>query len=250
MKVYRLTGDVKIKQNSGLSLLHRRAVVNPSDQLIIPENGKVEILDETSRRIYSSLIQGSFSVKDIIEMAKKNSSEITKITNEQVLIAVKDNAATQRDRFGKTGASWHETDADLSGLISLPEGVTYLAYLMAMSPTEEYDNCNDVILVRRNRSEEDDTFNFSVFNTLEQPLYINIIDQKPTDEINLYFQESPLVNPRRETQIPEYRYLLPESITGYIVIASDKPFSIKDVKQLLDSSNTPENNFYFSLLRI
>ncbi|MDE6693319.1 MAG: hypothetical protein K2K05_08030, partial [Muribaculaceae bacterium] len=128
--------------------------------------------------------------------------------------------------------------------------VSYLAYLMAIPSTDEYDSRNDIVLMRRDFSESDDTFNFAVFNTLEQPLYFNIIDQQPNGMINMYFQENPIAKPRGETLIPEYRYLLPVDTHGYIVVASDKDFTVDDVKRLLDSSYTPEGNFYFSLLRI
>ncbi len=51
LKIYRLSGDVKIKQPSGLSVLQRRDAVKPSDKLVIPAGSKVEILDSESRRI-------------------------------------------------------------------------------------------------------------------------------------------------------------------------------------------------------
>lgn len=210
----------------------------------------MEILDSDSRRIFTSTGEGTFAVKDIIAKAKATASEITDRTNRQVLAAVKDNAASQRSRFGKSGVSRHETDAGINGLIALPEGVSYLSYLMGISPTDEYDSDNDIVLMRRDFSESDDTFNFAVFNTLDQPLYINIIDQKPDGELSMYFQENPIASPRGETLIPEYRYLLPVDTHGYIVIASDKDFSLTDVKRLLDSNYTPDQDFFFSLLRI
>lgn len=250
LKIYRLSGDVKIKQPSGLSVLQRRDAVKPSDKLVIPAGSKVEILDSESRRIYTSTGQGTFSVKDIIAKAKAAASEVTRLTNSQVVAAVKDNAESQRTKYGNTGVSRHETDADLNGLMALPDGMSYLAYLMSIPPTANYDNHNDIVLMRRDFSDSDDTFNFAVFNTLDEPLYVNIIDQKPDGELSLYFQDNPLIRPRGETLVPEYRYLLPVETHGYIVIASDKNFTLEEVKRLLDPSHTPATNFYFSLLRI
>ncbi|MDE6693258.1 MAG: hypothetical protein K2K05_07715, partial [Muribaculaceae bacterium] len=66
LKIYRLSGNVKIKQPSGLTLLQRRDGVKPSDVLVIPDGSKVEILDTDTRRIFTSTGQGTFSVKDII----------------------------------------------------------------------------------------------------------------------------------------------------------------------------------------
>lgn len=125
-----------------------------------------------------------------------------------------------------------------------------LSYLMGLSTDDTYDDTNDVILMRRDYSDSDDTFNFAVFNTLDRPLYINIIDQHPAAGLQLYFKENPIIKPRTETLIPEYRYLLPVDTTGYIVIASDTNFTLDDVKRLLDSSYSPKQDFFYSLLRI
>lgn len=59
-----------------------------------------------------------------------------------------------------------------------------------------------------------------------------------------------MVSPRSETLLPQYRFLLPESETGYIVIASPSPFALSDVRQLLNPDYSPKQDFYLSLLRI
>lgn len=251
LKVYRLTGNVTVKKSSGSASLQRRDILDPASILMIPAGGKVEILDSDTRRIYSSTITGQVSVKKIIEKAMDDASALTRKTNSQVLTAVRDNASAQRGRYGKSGVSRHETDAALSGLIALPDGVSYLAYLMGLAPSDQYDGRSDIILMRRDYTEGDDTFNFAVFNTLDRPLYVNVIDQNPQGgDISLYFNENPLVNPRGETLIRQYRYLLPVNDSGYIIIASEADFTVDDVKKLLECDRDSGQNFYFSLLRI
>lgn len=190
------------------------------------------------------------SVKSLLDKAVNDASAVTRKTNSKVLAAVTENAGAQRNRYGTAGLSIHETDRFSQGLVALPPGVTYLSYLMGLSTDDTYDDTNDVILMRRDYSDSDDTFNFAVFNTLDRPLYINIIDQHPAAGLQLYFKENPIIKPRTETLIPEYRYLLPVDTTGYIVIASDANFTLDDVKRLLDSSYSPKQDFFYSLLRI
>lgn len=249
LKIYRLQGDVALTRGSQTHKAERRETVLPTDRLSIPAGGKVEVLDSDSRRIYSSKGSGSTTVKALVDNARRDASSVTRKTNEQIIAAVAASASNQTGGFQSSGLSIHETNGPSSGIV-LPVGMSLLSYLINLPEGQSYDDSNDIILMRRDYSESDDTFNFAVFNTLPRPLYVNIIDQRADGEPSLYFEENPIAKPRTETLIPEYRYLLPIDQTGYIVIASDKNFTIEDVKRLLDSDYTPDSDFFFSLLRI
>lgn len=249
LKIYRLQGEVTLQTPFGERKVQRRDALSLSDVLRIPSGGRIEILDSDSHRIYSSTSTGLISVRKLLEKAVADASDVTKKTNAKVVESVKENAKT-RASYNVTGLSVHETDGLSQGLLALPSGVTYLAYLMNLSTDQSYDDKNDVILIRRDYSDSDDTFNFAVFNTLDCLLYVNVIDQHPDGELRFYFTENPVVKPRAETLIPEYRYLLPVKTTGYIVIASDANFTIDDVKRLLDSNYSPNQSFFYSLLCI
>lgn len=236
---------------SGKTVLQRRADLNTNDVISIPSGASVDILDTDSRRIFSSTKSGVTTVAGLIADAKKDASSLTRNTNRKLMSAVADNADTKVSGFGATGLSRHETDGELSGLTAIPEGVSLLSYLMNFPDDKEYDDMADVILMRRDYEEGDDSFNFSVFNTLDIPLYFNVIDQKPWDNnLSFYFEENPMAAPRKETLIPQYRFILPEEQTGYIVIASPFPFYLEDVRKLLSPSFSPSQDFYISLLRI
>lgn len=251
LKVYKVKGNVTKKSKSGKIVLQRRSDVKSSDVISIPSGASVDILDTDSRRIYSSTKSGETSVSGLIADAKKNASSLTRNTNERLLLTIADNAGTKVSGFGATGLSRHQTDGVLSGLTALPEGESLLSYLMKFPEDKEYDGKADVILIRRNYEDGDDSFNFSVFNTLDTTLYVNVIDQKRIDgKMSLYFEESPMIAPRKETLIPQYRFFLPDEETGYIVIASPSPFSLEDVRKLLSPSFSPSQDFYISLLRI
>ena len=249
--IYRLNGDVTVTTSGATRKVQRRDKLKSSDILTIPVDGSVEILDSDTHRIYSSTTTGLTSVKALLDKAVNDASNVTRKTNKKVLSAVAENAASQRTRYGASGLSRHETDGVSHGLVALPSGISYLSYLMNLSNGDSYDDRHDIILMRRAYSENDDTFNFAVFNTLDRPLYFNIIDQHSADgNLYLYFRDNPVAAPRSETLISQYRYLLPVDTTGYIVIASDKDFTFDDVKLLLDDSYAPESDFFFSLLQV
>lgn len=251
LKIYKLKGKVTKNVTSGKKSVQKRELVNPSDMLYIPSDASVDILDTDTRRIYSSTKSGYTTVEGLIKDAKNQSSSVTRNTNGKIMSAVADNAQTKVSGFGATGLSRHETDGVLSGLTSLPAGVSLLSYLMDYPVDKKYNDIADVILMRRVYKDGNDTFNFSVFNTLDTLLYVNVIDQKPSGgKMKLFFDESPVVTPRSETLIPQYRFMLPDEETGYIIIASPEPFTIRDVRNLLNASFSPSQDFYISLLRI
>lgn len=252
LKVYRLHGNgVTMRAGSTWRQVQRRDNVTMTDLLHIPEGCAVELLDSGTRRIYSSTSTGDMSVESLIAEAINDASAITARTNRKILASVIENAASTRKRYGGAGLSMHDTDAGFETAVISEPGESYLLHLMRLSPDEPYNDRNDIILIRRDYDDNDDSFNFAAFNTLDTPLYINVIDQSDSGEINLYFEENPLIAPKSETLVGQYRFILPEEPTGYIAIASDKPFTADDVRALVNNEEPPSGgSFIFSLLRI
>lgn len=250
LNIFRVKGNVKVKNSSGVSKdAKQRATVTKSDILTIPKDGNVEILNSDNRRIFSSIGHGTMTVEELIDKANSDAKAITKNTNTGLGSAIADNAKVKRNSFAGRGVSVHTANALIHAPIDLPEGVSYLAYLRDMKNGKEYDDEYDIILIRRNIDYDDATFNFAVFNTLDQPLYFNVIDQTVDRELELYFQENPIAMPKTQTIVKEYRYLVPDEEMGHILIASDQDFTESDVKKLMDPDYEPEADFYFSLIR-
>lgn len=253
-----LTANANLKINSvtsgvkkGQEYAKSGQIVAPTDVLFIPKNGNVTIRDTKQGQIFASLGTGEITVGSLIEAAKENASSITRKTTQAIWEAFKEKSNVNSGGYARAGVSAHNTDGLFGPAIDLPEGVSYLSYLMSMPADEEYEDNGDVVLVRRDYEKGDNSFNFSVFNTLYTPLYVNVIDQKLEDgALRLYFPENPLVKERGETLIPQYRYTLPDGYAGYIVIASPEPFTPKDVESLLDPAFSPSRDFYISLLRV
>lgn len=246
LKIYRFKGDVTV---NGRRKAEKRMEVSSSDELTIPRNAAVSILDTKSNRVFSSLSQGKMTVKELIDQAQKNTSNITRTTNEEVLRAVAENGRTKADGYGIAGASIHVANAVIHAPADLPEGVSYLSYLRGLGDGEDYNDENDAILLRRDINYDDETFRFAVFNTLSKPLYFNIIQQRTDRDPELHFLDNPVAAPRTQTIVDEYLYILPDYREGYIVVASDKDFSLEDVKKLLDPGYEPTADFYITLLR-
>lgn len=248
LKIYRIKGEVTVKTSGGTRKGEKRQTVVATDVLNIPRNAAVSILDTKDKRVYSSLSQGRLSVKQLIDQAKSNASNITRTTNDMVLEAVADNAKAKTSGFGIAGASVHEANAVIHAPVDLPEGMSYLGYLRGLGDGA-YNDEYDVILLRRDINYDDETFNFAVFNTLSKPLYFNIIQQRTDREPELHFLDNPIAAPRTQTVVEEYLYLLPDYPDGYIVVASDKDFTIAEVRKLLDPHYEPKADFYFTVLR-
>lgn len=249
LKIYKITGNVTIKTERGTQALKRRDIVKSNDVLSIPAGSSVEIHDTETQGLYASTLTGSTTVQALIDKSKRDAKNVTQATNGRIWDNIKRNAESKANSYNVGGVSVHNTDGVISSVQLLPEGMSYLTYLMQLSPYNEYDDSDDLILLRRDYPDDYDTFNFSVFNTLDEALYVNVIEQKPNCDIKLFFNENPLVKPRGETVIPQYRYIRPEEDAGYIIIASEKNFTLNDVKRLLEISYSPEENYYISLYR-
>lgn len=250
LKVYKIKGNVTLNASGRWTPLQRRATVGGNDMLRIPSGSMVEILNTDTRRVYSSTVPGDMTVDALIAAAMEDAANITRATNRRITDTF-GQKGQKTSRFNSVGLSRHDTDAGTSALTAFDPSVPYLRQLMELPDTTEYDGYSDIILIRRDIDGSYGSFNFAVFNTLDTPLFINIIDQHDKGDINFYFDENRIVTARGETIIGEYRYILPEKTAGYIVIASDKPFSAADIRSLLEG-NTPAStgNFFYSLLRI
>lgn len=248
LKVYRISGDVMVKTKTGIRKAERRETVLPVDELMIPDGGSVEILDSETHRIYVSAKTGNMTVKNLVEDAQEQASSVTKRTNKKVLDAIADNAAARRNSYSVGGISIHETDAVMHAPLVCPDSVSYLTYLMTLQQDNDGEDMFDIILMRRQSQEDEEAFNFSVFNTLAKPLFYNVIDIRDGNSSELYFPRNPIARPKKESIASEYRFLPDDEIKGYIVIASEKDFTKEDMEKLMQPGYDPDEEYFFSLL--
>ena len=158
--------------------------------------------------------------------------------------SVNENAGSNRSQYAAHGHSVHRTDGLLH---QAPDGVPYLAYLAALPADSAYSDNGDIVLLRRDYEADSDIFRFAVFNTFDEPLFVNVVEQRrPRD---LFFDASVPVAQRGETVIEDYTFLKTDEPAGYIVIASPSDFGPAQVDSLLRGLPTARD-FLFTLYRI
>lgn len=249
LNIYKVKGEVAVKSGNRTRKAEKRQGVVSSDELTIPRNAGISILDTKDNRVYSSLSPGNMTVGNLIDQATSNASSITRTTNDVMIQSLVESGGKKAESVGVPGVSVHRANALIHAPVDLPEGVSYLQYLRGLGKKEAYNDEYDAIFLRRDINYDDETFHFAVFNTLSKPLYFNIILQCTDREPELHFLDNPIAAPRTQTIVEEYCYIVPDYPDGYIVVASDKNFTASDVKKLLDPSYRPEADFYFTLLR-
>lgn len=251
LQIYKVKGNVTVSKGKRTSPAKRRDAVGKTDVLGIPKEGKAEILDTDTRRIYSSKGSGKMSVKTLMDKADAHASSITRNINRKVMAAVADNATSNRSAYEAIGMAIHETDAVADPPVILPEGMSYLAYLMQDSTDNEGTHQCQISLRLAAEDKEDDGggFNFALNNRMWEPLFFNIIKKGEDNDIRLLLPANPVAESRSEAIVKEYTFL-PDSIpTEYIAIASTEDFSAEDIRKLLKADYRPTASYYLTFVR-
>ncbi|MDE6340715.1 MAG: hypothetical protein K2K93_00195 [Muribaculaceae bacterium] len=242
LKVHSVEGNVKVNKIAA----QKGTEVKKSDRLDIPNDGEVKIHDTDNKKLYKNVSKGNMTVESMIAAAEEES----KLSILKIIRTIKDNLHSIKETYSSRGASQHITHDVVAQPIDLPEGMSYLRYLMTLKSESQYDTNNDFVLFRRefNDPGKDSSFKFAFLNDLDTLVYVNVIDMRPEeDDIQFYFPVNPLIKPYETTVIEDCEYYTPGP-AAYIAIASEKNFTIEDVKKLLDSEYHPEENYYFSIL--
>ncbi len=251
LQIRYLRGDVAVnKAKVGGHTAQRYEKIKNNDILSIPKGGVVKIHDSKTKGLYKNISHGDISAGNLIAMAMDNSIINVKTVNDSIWDVIKRNGNSQKKTYEKRGVSFHKTHDIVTQPVDLPEGMSYLSYLMSIKNENQHDVMGDYIGLRREYVSDDySEFYFSVWNDLDSVVYVNVIDQHPEieDDIRFYFDENPIAEPCTITAVRNYEFYSPEP-GGFIIIASEKNFTIEDVKRLLDSEYHPKENYYFSIL--
>lgn len=233
--VYTISGDISTSRGKRLK---PRETIAASEILNLCPSCQIKILDNTTRRVYSSTTTGRVKVSNIVSRADADARDITRHAADKIIAGLSHSGGASR--AGRRGLSRHMTNAGgdttaitLRGLLDLP----------TQTP---YDNEESEILLGRCIL-DDGLFTFTVFNTLSQPLYVNVLPK--TANPTPYFAEPACAAPRRETIIDQYTFALPSTPEAYILVASPRPFTAADIAALLTADASPAAPFYFYLLR-
>lgn len=245
LRIHTLNGNVKVNQ----TVAKKGTEVKKTDRLDIPKDGEVKIHDTDNKKLYKNVTVGNMTVESMIAAAEEKSRlSIIKIID-VIWDNIKSNGNSQKETYKSRGSSRNITHDIVAQPVDLPEGMSYLQYLMTLKSMDQHDVMNDYVLVRRVYNDTTDDFNFAFWNDLDSVVYVNVIDmhREMEGDIQFYFPVNPLIEPFDTTVVEDFEFYSPEG-GSYIVIASEKNFTIEDVKKLLDSEYRPEENYYFSIL--
>lgn len=174
--VHSVTPGVLIENGGKQSKVQTGMVVKPSDHLIIPKGGKVEIYNDLDKRIYTSVSDGKMTLTRLMIDARSTASDN------------RGNVAS-RLRFGKKSASSSNDRLYVEkGMVKRslgifdPEGEkisanpSLIARFIASRLSDSGDNlCDTMPIAAEHSVPEEGGMEFSVRNTLDFPVYFNIV---------------------------------------------------------------------------
>lgn len=181
--VHSMTDGVQVKSGSTVSPAKVGTTLRGSDHVVIPAGGKVEVLNNGNKKIYTSTVTGEVSVFDLIMNANKSANNHAK-------------TVADRLNFGKSAASGNATVFKETGMVTRsmaqydPEALgvemdavtlgRYIAAKLVASDTLPDDNFPVAFTHSKNT---DCGLEFRLVNSLEHPVYFNIIKVVRGDSI-------------------------------------------------------------------
>lgn len=177
-RIHSVTEGVMLESGGKRSAATKGLVVKPSDNLIIPSGGKVEIYNDLDKRIYTSVCEGKTSVTRLMIDARSAAADN------------RGNVAS-RLRFGKKGSDSDKRLYVEKGMVRRSLGVydpegekivadpAVMASYIASRLTTSGDSISDTMPAKTEKdSLPDGGKMFKVTNTLEFPVYFNIVKIK------------------------------------------------------------------------
>lgn len=221
LNVYSFNGRVELDAGGGAwRAATVRATLQPDTRLRIAQGASVEIIDTDTRRIYTSTTTGVTTAKALIDLANRQAASVVSRTNRAIIDAARNNSPAKQ-RYSAGGVSMHTTDASAADSLSL----------RSLFAARDYSDQADVVLMRKENSADNGSFYFAVFNTLDRPVYVNVV-ASPELPLAFMMPVNVVAAPRSETQIPEYVFATPSAPQSYALIACDSDFTPADAAPL------------------
>lgn len=189
-RIHSVTEGVMLESAGKKSAATKGLAVKPSDNLIIPPGGKVEIYNDLDKRIYTSVSEGKTSVTRLMIDARSAASDN------------RGNVAS-RLRFGKKGANSDKRLYVEKGMVRRSLGVydpegekivadpSVMASYIASRLSASNDSISDTMPAKTEHATLPDGGKmFKVMNTLEFPVYFNIVKiQRHSEKVSVKISE-------------------------------------------------------------
>ncbi|MDE6445152.1 MAG: hypothetical protein K2K64_12165 [Muribaculaceae bacterium] len=216
-KVHGVTGDVRIESGGKTVVVSKGMNVNPSDVIIIPEGGKLEIFNELDGKVYTSVKTGKLSVIRLMLDAKQKASDNSAAVKGQLNVGKSggNTAARVYMEKGMVKRSHNAFGEDSENVDVDPK--TLARYVASAVYTGNLDS--RVELPVRVEHEKGDSIGrrFKLVNARDFPVYFNILKITGT--------ESPILEISELGQPTGCYVVLPGQSLSREQFASPSPFS-------------------------
>lgn len=173
--LHSVSGDVKVESGGKTESAKPGMTVKPIDFIIIPKGGKVEILNDVDKRIYTSIMPGRFSVTKLMIDARGTASNNTANVASRMSLGRKngnDGKNVYVDKgMVRRSLAVYDPEGDMMEMDAVTLGQFIASRLLAGK--YESDETSPVSLDKRRL--DDGGLAFRLENTLQFPVYFNIV---------------------------------------------------------------------------
>lgn len=175
--VHSSTPGVKIEGSAGSSNAEKGKEVKANEFLLIPEGGEVEIYNDLDKNIYKSIASGKISVTRLMIDAKKAASDNSRNVGARLRFAKNNGNEDAGERIyvekGMVRRSLEVFDPEANNL-QVDSKTLAKKIVNFLGKSEIYEN-SDVALEVNSDSNDTTGVYFKIVNTLEYPVYFNVL---------------------------------------------------------------------------
>ena len=249
--VFKVSGDVKLKQTEVWTVPILRMDVTFKDQFLLGEQSRLGIVDKVTHHIYYTNKKGKRSVAQIINEARKQAEEVTGLVNRQIRSSFNGNNNNKSQVAGASYRGMTDDAKTQAVYVSIRQALTKKSNIVA----------NSRLRLEKINSDEESVFFFRITNSMDFPVYVNVLDCSKGHSylcFNLgYTYDEPflLIAPGKSVDIKQFLFADIEGKDDYLLFASEFLFDTQTLQFLLDKNAIPTGDsqvpidIYFSVLQ-
>ena len=176
--VHNVVGNVTVESGGKSSALTKGMTLKPTDQIVIPSGGKVEILNTVDKRIYSSIKTGKTSVRRLLIDARGVASDNSANVASRMQLGRKEPKGDQKVYVEKGMVRRSLAVYDPEGDGMELDAATLGACLAGLIKEGKLVSADESPVTLTSERLRDGGLGFKVENTLSFPVYFNIIRLK------------------------------------------------------------------------
>ncbi|MDE7411608.1 MAG: hypothetical protein K2M94_06180 [Paramuribaculum sp.] len=180
--IHSVNGNVKVSSGGKITSAIKGNYLKKSDLISVPEGGGIKILDESTKKIYTSVTSGNTSVENLISQSLEKAADNAGQLNSRLHFSARgEKVAVDSRVYREKGMVTRSLNLFDGGAANIEIAPDVLAQLIAN--TVYFDNVNGDSTLMFNPIHIDsilntDTlaeFGFKLYNPLETPVYFNVL---------------------------------------------------------------------------